>query len=769
MFRYLSHIVLSLCAFLLLACGGGGGGSSSGGGSGSGGGSSSTLTLSSNSATISAPQWSARPDFTDITATLSGNAVGLAVSFAPGANTANWLVIETADGSRTDQILLRLTTNTTSLSPGDYTTSLRVTSGDAAGTALDTRDISVRLTITEGVAIELSPSDINLGLVNSSSDPITRTVSVTAEGDWTATAQNNSFSISPVSGNGSGEIELTFIPNSIFVENDALIVTDVDESSNEDQVQITYDFVAEIQASPSDLAFESVSGGEEQSETISITASGETLEWALSANQPWISFSQTSGQTDADVDVIVDPANLAAGTYNGEVTLTEERGNQSKIIPVTFDVTPKRLVPSTQGLLLNSFPASAKLTADIVVNDNAGNGAAWTASSDQDWLSVTASGVTGDTLIATADPSGVPTDSYAMATVTVNSSDPAISSDVMIKVGFWNGTLNPQSLIEELPQRFWTVADPVRPYVYVSIDEDSFGTDKIETYNIYTGAKVGTAIEPTINPGKMTISDDGAFLYVTDDRSGANSTIIERIDLETAQPLNQWSLVSTDTDEINTQNEIHFARIEGIPAVYSATGAVFHGETGALLGQYSGSGVFTVSQNGRTICFDSTSISPNSSECTRLNISGLASGDISITPGTRTEAEFNSVDFGSDIALSPDGNTVYIADQFFFLRAQVDDFVFIPGGFNLDPFVSDVEVAQNGEVFVYFGSGDGVTTAIRRFSPDGATLGTALTTESIIFEDTLVISGDGSRAAITTFDDDNTEDNFWRLEFVTVE
>lgn len=766
MTKNLLRCLMMMSTFLLLACGGGGGSSSSGGGSGPV--TSSTLALSATSVTLSSPQWAAQPEFANITATLSGDAAGLVVSLAPGSDSADWLIVETEDGSRSDQIVLRFNTNTTSLAPGTYSTRLRITSGNAAGTALDNRDINVSLSITAGVAIEVSPETLDLVFVRNRLGSVTRTVNVTAEGDWTAMSERGSFSLDKISGNGNDALELEFFPNSISTDTARLIVTDADSPENEAETLITFTYVAEIESSSYDLMFEGIAGSDAQSETISITAENETVDWALSADEPWVSVSASSGQTDADVVVSVDPSGLDAGTYTAVITLTEPLASQSKSINVTFEVAPKRIIPSSKGLLLNSFPASADLMANILIDDNAGGGADWTAVSDAPWLTVTASGVTGDTLVAAADPDSVADDSFSEGTITVSSSDAAITEDTTIKIGFYKGSADPVAILEEIPQSFALAADPVRPYVYLSLNEDSFGTDKIETYNIYTGAKVGVSIEPSINPGKMSVSDDGAFLYVTDDVNGGDSTIIERIDLETGASLNQWSLVPVSSGGINRQDEIHFARVEGIPAIYSAVGAVLHGETGELLGQYPGSGNFTVSQNGRTVCFDTTSISPDSANCTTLNISGLGTDTVSITPNVTTETPFNTLNFGSDIALSPDGETVYIADQFDFLRAKVEDFVYIPGGFNVDPFVGDVEVAQNGEVFVFYENSDAGLNAIRRFTSDGATIATGFTTESIIFNDTLVISGDGSRAAITTFDSDNTEENFFRLEIVTV-
>lgn len=450
------------------------------------------------------------------------------------------------------------------------------------------------------------------------------------------------------------------------------------------------------------------------------------------------------------------------------VTLTQPLTSQTILIEIALEVAAKALKPSSKGFLLNSFSTSSNLTREIVINDNSNGGANWTATSNSPWLSITPiSGVTGDTLTIIADPNSVSNDNLFQGTVTLSSYDIGFASDETVTVGFWKGSSSPGNVLKEISSTYRITADPVRPYVYLSFDEDSFGTDRIETYNIYTGDIVGSAMNPTINPGHMTVSDDGSFLYVTDENSGGDATVVEQIDLTTKQPLNRWPL-PTSSNGINSQTEIHFARIEGVPAVYSATGAVLHAETGQTIGSFPGSGVFTVSQNGRTVCFDTTSGSPDSSRCTTLGISGIASGNIDIFPITTTETPFNTLEFGVDIALSPDGNTVYIADAREILRARVEDFVYIPGGFNVDPFLQDVEVAQNGDIFIFYENFDAGRNAIRRFDSDGATIGTDFTTEAALFSDTLVISGDGSRAAIATFDSDGVNENFWRLEIITV-
>jgi len=129
------------------------------------------------------------------------------------------------------------------------------------------------------------------------------------------------------------------------------------------------------------------------------------------------------------------------------------------------------------------------------------------------------------------------------------------------------------------------------------------------------------------------------------------------------------------------------------------------------------------------------------------------------------------LDFGTDIDLSPDGKKVFIADTQEIFEANVEDLVRILGGFNVDRGTHEIEVGPCSDIFVSYErslSTSGQGAVIRRFDVDGATLGTAFSQESPIFQDTLVVSGDGSRIAVTTFDSDSNDENFCSLELITV-
>lgn len=765
-------LFLLILVFPLSSCGGGSGGSTGGStGVTTPPAPSSTLSISASTVNISGTQWGALPSSVDITATISGNAVGLVAAIPPGANTADWLTIESMNGSQTNSFTLTFGASTTDLSPGSYTTVVRITSGNAAGAALDTRDVNVTFTLTDGVPIEATPASIEIGAVNSSSEPITRIISVSAEGNWSAIASDFRFVPSPSSGTGSQDVEITIRPNEVGQSNATISVSFIDDdaSSNKADVEVIYTSVNPIAVTPQ-LNFEGIAGGEIQSEMLSILGAGN-LDWSITANESWISFSTSSGVTDSDIEVFADPAGLAQGNYEATLIVTEPIANQVQEVAVTFEVAPKIILAEKKGLMFTSFPASANLTQSVLINDNATSGAEWTASADVPWLSVTPNGLTGGVVEITANPASLSNDSLSLATVTITSVDPAITENETIRVGLWKGATAPTNLIKEMPRFYSMAADPIRPYVYLSFNEDSLGVDTIQTVNVFTGDFVGSPIEPLITePGNMSVSDDGAYLYLTDGAGGSDSTLIEKIDLESKASLAQWPLPAANSFEINKQNEIHFARFQGVPVIYSAVGAALHGETGELLGRYSGSGIFTASENGRTVCYDTTSVTPDSSDCISLAITGLGSDALEIT----VLKDINSrgtldLDFGTDIDLSPDGETVFIADVGEIFKAGVDDLVRIPGGFNVDPVVRDIEVGPTGDVFVsYERAGPSGGAVIRRFDSNGVTLGTAFSQQSPLFEDTLVVLGDSSRTAITTFDSSNTVNNFWRLELITV-
>jgi len=135
-----------------------------------------------------------------------------------------------------------------------------------------------------------------------------------------------------------------------------------------------------LTASPASLAFMAAQGGTNPAvQILNITNTGTgTLSWCASDDQPWLSTKAASGTTTTETDqdtILVDITGLAAGIYNGKITLTGSGANGSpKSIPVTLTINPSggdnlalaESMPSNANP--NPPPPSSQITVDINID-----------------------------------------------------------------------------------------------------------------------------------------------------------------------------------------------------------------------------------------------------------------------------------------------------------------------------------------------------------------------------------------------------------------
>jgi len=142
---------------------------------------------------------------------------------------------------------------------------------------------------------------------------------------------------------------------------------------------------------------------------VAIT-SGAGCPWTGSSNTDWITVTPASGSGPGSLTVTIaatsGPSRTGTATIAGQVlTITQSPG-------CAFDVAP---------LSLNVDPAGGTRT----INVTAGNGCAWSASSNQPWISIgspngSGSGTVAITIAADSGPSRSGTVTVAGQTVTIN-------------------------------------------------------------------------------------------------------------------------------------------------------------------------------------------------------------------------------------------------------------------------------------------------------------------------------------------------------------
>ncbi len=122
-------------------------------------------------------------------------------------------------------------------------------------------------------------------------------------------------------------------------------------------------------ASPTSVAFGAPQGGASQSANVALsTSDGAAAPYLVTDNATWVTVAPTSGTTPSSVMVTVNPAGLAAGTYNAAVTASSS-GYSSVTVPVTLSVASTStysLVLSTSERRENPQPLDGKTVSGNV-------------------------------------------------------------------------------------------------------------------------------------------------------------------------------------------------------------------------------------------------------------------------------------------------------------------------------------------------------------------------------------------------------------------
>ena len=124
------------------------------------------------------------------------------------------------------------------------------------------------------------------------------------------------------------------------------------------------------------LEFSVVEGGVVPAQVLAIAnAGGGELAWSVSDDAAWLAVSPVSGSGAGNVDVSVDAAGLAVGSYTGTVTVVAPGAVGSpRAIPVTLTVLPvgaERFVfdyPNRAALLADGWDFQARTAGGVARN-----------------------------------------------------------------------------------------------------------------------------------------------------------------------------------------------------------------------------------------------------------------------------------------------------------------------------------------------------------------------------------------------------------------
>lgn len=338
-------------------------------------------------------------------------------------------------------------------------------------------------------------------------------------------------------------------------------------------VTVTYTITDPLDLDTTSLEFDATAGTSAAPRTVQVLGSGTN--WTASSNQPWLTLSQTSGTNSGSIEVTANATSLAAGTHTAQVRVEDTLASTVRTVPVTFHVSANRWNVARTGVQLLAFTDSAARPAHVVVTNDGGTAATWTATANVPWLDVTASGANGDTLTIApgATASNLGADAIFIATVTVSSGN-GIQSDTL-RVGYFRSSAaEPTSVqaalnLSTLDQRAGLAIDPIRPYAYVGLS-----TNTVRRVNLLTGAVFTlftAAAEAKI--GRVVVSGDGRYLFASS--TGSTGDVL-RYDLDIGLPLAALPKATNCCAQ-----ELAWVRSRGVALLVTGHFEVFNAVTGA--------------------------------------------------------------------------------------------------------------------------------------------------------------------------------------------
>jgi hypothetical protein len=399
--RLAAAAVLSV---ILSACGGGGGGGTADPGPGIG------LTLSADSVAFSAVHNGAIPPSQSIQIAVSrADAVYIDASYPLSVAPATWLSQNPPYNAGSGWALSGGPT-TTSMSPGTYSTTVRVSIRDINRNVLAYRDLAVNYTITS-VPLAVSPAALSFSRVLGGPAPAAQ--SVTLMGDiasWTASADQAWIGLASASGSGGGTVGVSVDTSGLSADSYTGTIT---FSSGGKTATVAVSLLVTLpafQTSLSSLSFSGVNGTTIAPQSLAIGMNnGAPVGWSAASGAPWLVLDRASGTQSDPLVVSVNPAigPLASGSYSSAITLTASFGGRalSLSVPVSLNLTKPVFQPGSSSLSFSGINGATLSPQSLGIAISSGTATAWSAASGASWLVLDkGGGTTPDTLSVRVDP-----------------------------------------------------------------------------------------------------------------------------------------------------------------------------------------------------------------------------------------------------------------------------------------------------------------------------------------------------------------------------
>jgi hypothetical protein len=375
----------------------------------------------------------------------SGSAVNYTTS-----KSATWLSVTPASGTTPGNLSVSI--NPSGLTAGTYTGNVTVTSSGASNSP---KNVPVTLTVTAATSptMTVSPLNLTFNYQSGGTTPAAQTVNVTASSALSYSTGTNAawLSVSPASGNTPGGLSVSVNPSGMAAGTytGTVTVTGSGASNSPQKVAVTLAVTTapptnpSLNISPGSISFTYPTGTSTTgTQNLSVTSSGSALTLSASASGgAWLTVTPSSGPTPATLKISANTTGLAAGTYNGKITITSSgAANSPQTVPVQLVVTGTgsgrlRVWPS-RAVSFEYEPGRPDPSPRTVRVFSSGAPLGFTAAAHGGtWISVTPSGgTTPGSVSISVDPTGLASGTYTGNVYIVAQGATGVTVPVVLRV-----------------------------------------------------------------------------------------------------------------------------------------------------------------------------------------------------------------------------------------------------------------------------------------------------------------------------------------------
>ena len=395
-------------------------------------------------------------------------------------------------------------------------------------------------------------------------------------------------------------------------------------------------------------------------QTLTLSNIGEG--WQASASAPWLILTPQSDEDGDTLLIDIDSSLITGwGLMSASISIFDPASGTTKVITVELAIDAIRLSSNYPSLAFNSLATEQTLVHTVDILTNSETSIAWQASTDVNWLSLSANN-SNNTLSINAIPANLPADGVHSAVITLTPTNEGSALAGSINVTFNKGAVDTTDIdVESISvNTSGLVLDPMRPYVYIA------SGDKINTYHVISGALINTASSPLadIDLTNLVIHPDGSMLLASNSETYLDEDEVEQTRVNHYQfDLKNYQFSQIDSENITIEfRPVLIKIVSGAPVVITQT--LEYANLNLVRQYWDQENAFftsTIAQANSADIVMAYKQSTTSLERYALSYNAYASEMVSVMNNPAyTNSAFVSL---TSIGLNHDGNTIYNANS----------------------------------------------------------------------------------------------------------